>query len=169
MSISIALEEIMPGALYRGSLTDNTPEAYAAIEWLDPRPKPPFSKLHEAHGAVIKEDLKTLAGKMRYKRQRNGYTYQGKMYNVDANAIAALTMAYSLATTNSSYSTQWKLADGKFISMSSASVIGVFKAVTGFVQALFNAEATLNAGIDAGSVTKKEQILSAINTVPNSS
>lgn len=169
MSLAIALENLLPGALYLGSLTDDTPEAYAAIQWLDTRPKPPYEKVASAVPNVVKETLKAYAAKMRYKRQRGGYNYRGKQYNSDANAITALTSAFSLAKANSSYNTQWKLADGTFAAMSAANVIGVYNAVTGFVQALFNAEAVVSTAIDAGSVTTPTQVLSAINTVPNSS
>lgn len=169
MSLAIALENILPGALYTGSLTEDTPEAYAAIQWLDTRPKPPYEKLKAAVPEVEKDTLKAYAAKMRYKRQRGGYNYRGKQYNSDANAITALTSAFSLAKANSSYNTKWKIADGTFIPMSAANVIGVYNAVTGFVQALFNAESVVSAAIDAGSVTTTTQVLSAINSVPNSS
>jgi hypothetical protein len=169
MSLAIALEELMPGALYRGSLTADTPEAYASIEWMDPRPKPPFEKVQAGTVSVIKDDLKAFASKLRYKRQRGGYTYRSNVYNADTNAITALTMAFTLAKANTSYNTSWKLANGKFLAMSSQNIVGVYTAITGFVQALFSAEAIVTQAIDAGSVTTKEQVLSAINTVPNSS
>lgn len=169
MSLAIALETVMPGALYSGSLTADTPDAYAAIQWLDTRPKPPYEKVAAAVPSVIKEDLKAYAAKLRFERQSGGYTYQGKKFNSDANSITALTMAFSLATNNSSYNTQWKLADGKFISMSAANIIGVYKAITGFVQALFSTESVVSAAIDVGSVTNRTQVISSINTVPNSS
>jgi hypothetical protein len=169
MSLAIALENILPGALYLGSLTADTPEAYAAIQWLDTRPKPPYEAVAGATKDVVKETLKAYAAKMRYKRQKNGYTYRGKIYNTDANAVIALTSAFSLAKANSSYNTSWKLADGSFIPMSAANITGVYGAVTGFITALFNAEAVVSAAIDAGSITTQTQILSQINTVPNSS
>lgn len=168
MTIAIALETVMPGALYSGSLTADTPEAYAAITWLDTRPKPPFDKVLAANTDVVKGALKQYAAMLRYERQQGGYTFHGRKYNSDANSIAALTMAFSLAKANASYSAQWKMADGSFASLGAANVISVYGAVTGFIQALFNAEAVVDAAIDAGSVKTKEQVFSAINTVPNS-
>lgn len=168
MSLAIALEELLPGALYSGSLTEDTPEAYASITWLDTRPKPPFEALHGPKGNVIKAALKEYAAKLRYKRQRGGYTYRGQFYNADANSVAALTMAFSLAKHNPSYNTQWKMKNGTFRPMDAQNIIGTYGAVTGFVQSLFNAEAVVHAAIDAGSVTTKDQVYSAINQVPNS-
>jgi hypothetical protein len=169
MSLAIALETVMPGALYTGSLTADTPEAYAAIQWLDTRPKPPYEKVAAAVPDVKKDVLKAYAAKLRYKRQKGGYTFRGKQYNADVNAITALTAAFALAKANNSYNTQWKLADGTFIPMNAANVTGVYNAITGFIQALFTAEAVVSAAIDAGSVTNQTQVISVINTVPNSS
>lgn len=169
MTLAIALENVLPGALYSGSLTADTPEAYASIQWLDTRPKPPYESLIPAKGEVDKGVLKEYAAKLRYKRQRKGFTYRGQLYNSDANSITALTMAFSLAKHNTGYSTQWKMADGKFRSMDAQNIVGVYGAVTGFVQSLFNAEAVLSAAIDAGSVKTKDQVYSAINSVPSSS
>lgn len=169
MSLAMSLEALMPGALYSGSLTADTPEAYAAIQWLDTRPKPPYEAVAAGTKDIQKDNLKAYAAKLRYKRQRGGYSWRGKKFNSDANAITAMTMAHALAVKNASYNTQWKMADGKFQNLDSANVIGAYGAITGFVQALFNAEAVVHAAIDAGSVTNPTQVISAINSVPNAS
>jgi hypothetical protein len=51
MDVAAALDRLVPGAVYFGSLTDNTPEAYAAIRWEDEREKPSW----EALAAVVIE------------------------------------------------------------------------------------------------------------------
>lgn len=169
MTIAIALEAVLPGALYSGSLTADTAEAYAAIQWLDTRPKPSYEKVASVMPNVVKDNLKAYAAKLRFERQSGGYTYHGKKYDSDANSITSLTMAFSLAKANSSYNTKWKLADGSFIPLSAANIVGVYNAVTGFIQALFNAESVVAAAIDVGSITNQTQVISTINTVPNSS
>lgn len=169
MTIAIALETIMPGASYSGSLTSDTPEAYAAITWLDTRPKPPFDKVMAANTSVVKSALKAYAADLRYQRQIGGYTYRGQMYRVDAQSVAALTMAYSLAKANASYNTQWKMADGSFLPMNAANIISLYGVITGFIQALFNAEAVVDTSIDVGSVKTREQVFAAIYAVPNAS
>jgi len=169
MSLAIALETVMPGAYYHGSLTADTPEAYAAIQWLDSRPKPSYEKVLAATQNVVKDVLKAYAAKRRYKRQAAGYTYQGIHFDADANAVMALTMAFSLAKANPSYNTQWKIGNNTFTPLSAPKILGLYGAITGFVQALFNAEAVVVAAIEAGSVTKQEEVLAAINSVSNSS
>lgn len=169
MSLAMALEALMPGALYQGSLTADTPEAYAAITWLDTRPKPAYDSLLPHKVDVVKGALKEYAAKQRYKRQRKGYTYRGRSFDADANAVMAMTMAFSLAKANPSHSAQWKMLNGTFVNMDAANIVGTYGAITGFVQALFNAEAVIAAAIDAGSVTTQAQVFSAINSVPNSS
>ncbi|MDH4379177.1 MAG: hypothetical protein QE263_04655 [Vampirovibrionales bacterium] len=45
VDLALALETLLPGAQYGGSLTPNTPEAYGAIIWDDKRPKPGIEEL----------------------------------------------------------------------------------------------------------------------------
>lgn len=40
MDISLAIEMLIPAAQYGGSLTDNTQEAFDALQWTDERTKP---------------------------------------------------------------------------------------------------------------------------------
>lgn len=169
MSLAIGLENICPGSHYQGSLTSDTREAYDAIIWLDSRVKPSYDAVLVAAGSVQKDYLKQYAAKLRYKRQRKGFTYQGMHFDADANSINALTMAYSLAQANSSYHAQWKLENNTFTSLSAPKIIGLYGAVTTFVQALFTAESVIHAAVDAGSVTRLEDVFSAINSVPNAS
>lgn len=169
MTFAIALETILPGALYTGSLTADTQEAYAAIQWLDIRPKPSYEKVLDVVSNIIKDDLKAYAAQIRFERQSGGYTYRSRKYDTDVNSIAALTMAFSLAKNNPSYNTQWKLADGSFAAMNATNIISLYLAVTGFIQDLFSAESVVDAAIDAGSVKTQDQVFSAINTVSNSS
>ncbi len=45
MDVAAALDKLIPAAVYTGSLTANTQEAYAAIQWGDERPKPSWTEL----------------------------------------------------------------------------------------------------------------------------
>lgn len=65
--LTIALQLILPGAQYGGSLTDNTREAYEALTWEDNRPKPSWAEIDAAHVKLvpafyIKQRLKDLDG-----------------------------------------------------------------------------------------------------------
>lgn len=45
MDVAIAIESLVPGAQYTGSLTDNTQEAFDALVWTDEREKPTWEAL----------------------------------------------------------------------------------------------------------------------------
>lgn len=49
MDVALALEKLAPAAEYFGSLTDNTKQAYEAIQWIDQREKPSWSDIQAAH------------------------------------------------------------------------------------------------------------------------
>ena len=55
LDVAYALDQLIPAALYRGSLTANTEAAYDAITWLDGRTKPSWSE-------IIAVDEPTLPG-----------------------------------------------------------------------------------------------------------
>lgn len=45
MDVSLALDWLVPAAVYRGVLTDNTAAAFDSLEWLDGRAKPSWADL----------------------------------------------------------------------------------------------------------------------------
>lgn len=48
LSIVEGLNELVPGAVYEGDLSENTLEAYESIVWLDVRPKPSWEAVYQA-------------------------------------------------------------------------------------------------------------------------
>jgi hypothetical protein len=168
MSLALALDIVMPGAEYTGSLTNDTQDAYDRIVWLDARPKPTFEKVLAASAQVFKNDLKTFAAKLRFSKQRKGFIYRGSKFHSDPQAVMALTAAVTLAKANTSYSVQWKLYDGTFLSLDANGLIAAFNAVVKYVETLYGAENTVGAAIDAGNVTEHSQVIAAINSVPSS-
>lgn len=45
MDIALVLDRLVPGADYQGSVTANTEEAFNAMRWNDPRPKPTWTEM----------------------------------------------------------------------------------------------------------------------------
>lgn len=46
--VAMALDALVPAAEYRGSLTENSYEAFQALEWLDSREKPSWEAVQSA-------------------------------------------------------------------------------------------------------------------------
>lgn len=167
MSLALALENILPGALYQGSLTDDTEAAYDALTWLDVRPKPLYVKVLAAAAQVAKADLKLFAAAERFNRQIGGYSYRGRAFDTDPDSVAAFTTIYTLAIANPSFSTSWKMSDGSFTPLDAQTIIATYNAIVRFTQALFSAEAVVGAAVDSGSMTTQTQVTTQINSVPN--
>ncbi|OPY15599.1 MAG: hypothetical protein A4E66_00003 [Syntrophus sp. PtaB.Bin001] len=65
MDIAAAIEKLIPGAVYGGSVTAGTQEAYDNIRWEDSRTKPTWAELEaawlEVEADLAKEALKERA------------------------------------------------------------------------------------------------------------
>ncbi|MCE3234526.1 MAG: hypothetical protein K0Q50_706 [Vampirovibrio sp.] len=61
MDIAYSLDQLVPAAQYRGSLTANTQQAYEAITWEDEREKPTWEAIQEvpAEAAPLYNRVKT--------------------------------------------------------------------------------------------------------------
>lgn len=61
MDIALAIERLVPEAEYFGSVTSNTIEAWAAIDWIDTRDKPSWAALeavwNEVDNAMAKDEI----------------------------------------------------------------------------------------------------------------
>lgn len=53
MDVALAIEYLVPTALYYGSLTDNTEDAYNALTWNDERQKPTWLGLQGAWDYMV--------------------------------------------------------------------------------------------------------------------
>jgi hypothetical protein len=167
MSLALALDILVPGALYSGSLTDDTQASYDALTWLDARPKPLYASVLATSDQVAKQDLKDFASMVRFTRQIGGYTYRGLTYDTDPVSVSSLNSVYVLALDNKAYGTQWKLANGTFVSLDANTIIAVYTAIIRFIEALFTAESSIGTAVDVGSITTTTQVTSTINSVPN--
>jgi hypothetical protein len=167
-NIASALENLVPNPDYFGSLTDNTQDAYNAITWNDTRVKPSWDDVLTEDANVYKAYLKLTANVYRNNRVNGGFTYRAMVFNSDYGSINALSNAYILATGSSAYSVQWKLKDGTFVNLNSTDIIQLYTAIHAFSENLYNAEATADAGIDAGTVVDEIGVSGIVNSVPNS-
>lgn len=52
IDVALALDRLVPGADYLGSLTAGTQAAYDALEWRDGRPKPSWAEIEQAVAAA---------------------------------------------------------------------------------------------------------------------
>ena len=79
-----------------------------------------------------------------------GITVAGVPIHTDEISQTRITGAAVAAIMDADYSVQWKAADGTFVTLSAAQVIGIASAVRAHVQAAFDREAELRAAVLAG-------------------
>ena len=76
-----------------------------------------------------------------------GVTVAGIMVHTDETSQTRIMGATVAAMLDPDYSVQWKTADGTFVTLSAAQVIGIASAVRAHVQAAFDREAVLRAAV----------------------
>jgi Domain of unknown function (DUF4376) len=94
--------------------------------------------------------LATLANK-RWEKETGGMTYSGFALSTDATSQTKYIGAVVGAQMDPTVTLKWKMADGQFVTLDAAAIVGVAMAVRGHVQACFDREAELKATIEAAT------------------
>lgn len=166
--IAAALERLVPGPKYFGSLTANTRQAYNLVIWKDKRRKPAFEELLEVDLTQIpKPELKKKLATMRWRRSIGGLKFCDHVFHTDAASQSAIAMAAIAALHDDKTSISWKISDGEFVTLSPQAIIGLANAIATFNRDLFKAEASARIAVDAGIITTEEQAKCAIGRVQN--
>ena len=87
----------------------------------------------------------------RFGKETGGITFGSTPIKTDRSTSAILTSAYIKATENSSFTVNWKVADGVFATLDASTIITISNAVEAHVQACFDREKALSDLIAAAS------------------
>lgn len=130
IDIALALDVLVPGASYRGSLTANTQEAYNAIAWEEEGINKPswaevLAKAEELDLANIKNEKKLAIRDDTTARCVSGFLYDGHRFSItQANAgefVAMRTEAKEVLASNGTWTTvQWPTSTGEFYAVDTA-------------------------------------------------
>ena len=107
--------------------------------------------------APSKADLKAHAANARWMAETGGITVSGAQIDTSRDSQAMIANAYAFVQASGATSIPYKAASG-WVTMDAATVKAIAVAVGAHVQACFAAEQTLDAEIDAGTVTTFAQI-----------
>ena len=113
--------------------------------------------------SLRRSKLPDFLAKLRRDTVDYGFSFKGKRFYADNASISALTAARIIASGSSTYSVNWKTADG-FISLSGAEVIEVSNVALAFVQKCFNAESKVLEKIKNGEIILEDKITTAFNS-----
>ncbi|MBR0871211.1 DUF4376 domain-containing protein [Bradyrhizobium tropiciagri] len=104
-------------------------------------------------------DLKVYAAAVRYAKETGGVTVGEVRYPTDRETQSKLTAAAVFAQVDGSQTFRWKLADGTFAPVLTASeMIAVAAAIGGFVNACFATEQDVVTRIDSGAIVNRSQV-----------
>jgi len=142
MDVALAIERLVPAAEYRGSVTENTPEQYHALDWVDDRAKPTWPEIE----AADRDNQRPTARDVDSERDRRisaGVTFDGHLYQSDELSRSLINDAYQLAEdalvegalpgNTRWYSLEadfaWRTADNQWITMDAMTTVAFGKRI----------------------------------------
>jgi hypothetical protein len=99
----------------------------------------------------IRQEQKQLIAEQRYKVETGGITVEGVAVNTERDVRTLVFEAAWNATSDPTFTYNWKIPGGIFITLSSEQVINIGKAVAAHIQSCFDQEAVLCAAVDEGT------------------
>lgn len=111
-----------------------------------------------ASAPLLKERLSAYAAARRWAVETGGITVNGAPVYTDRETQSKLTAAHARAADNPSFTVRWKTAAGSFVTLNAAQVTAIANAVFDHVQAAYDVEADVVAGIAGGTITTTAQI-----------
>jgi hypothetical protein len=98
-------------------------------------------------------------------KRYGGITVSGIPVGTDVVGIALLTGAHDYMAANPTATAQFVISPTQSVTLDKAQIDGMWAAVTSFIQACFAAEASVNAGIAAGTITDRAAVDAAFAAV----
>ncbi|WP_273794315.1 DUF4376 domain-containing protein [Brucella intermedia] len=103
-------------------------------------------------------DLPAYAAQKRWEKEVGGLEINGLTVATDDRSKTMISGARVAAQNDANFTTDWKAADGTFVTIDAAAVIAISDAMLMHVSNCFAIEAQVLAAIKAGSITTRAQI-----------
>lgn len=103
-------------------------------------------------------DLAAYAAQKRWERETGGISVAGVPVHTDDRSKVMVIGARIKAAADPSFTTEWKVSGGTFVTLDAATLISIADAVLAHVDACFAVEAGVLAEITAGTITTTGQI-----------
>ncbi|QVQ37789.1 DUF4376 domain-containing protein [Pseudochrobactrum algeriensis] len=107
-------------------------------------------------------DLVEHAAQKRWEKEVGGITLSGLVIYTDDRSKIMISGARVAAEADPNFTTQWKGADGTFVTLDAAMIVAISNAVSTHVLNCFALEAQVLAQIEAGTITTAAEIDAAI-------
>ncbi|ANI18578.1 hypothetical protein A9C11_22955 [Pseudomonas citronellolis] len=100
------------------------------------------------------EALKARIAERRWQQVQAGTDLNGVHVDTSDTSQVKITGAALEATLDSTYSCNWKAADGAWVTMDSAQILAIAKGMRAYIQACYDHEKALAEEVDAGTFTE---------------
>lgn len=100
-----------------------------------------------------KDELKESIAARRWQQVQAGTSADGVHLDTSDTSQVKITGAALEATLDSSYSCDWKAADGNWFTLTAAQILAIARAMRAYIQACYDREKALCAAVDAGTFT----------------
>ncbi|RRY17926.1 DUF4376 domain-containing protein [Brucella anthropi] len=102
--------------------------------------------------------LRDYAANKRWQKETGGIEINGLTVATDDRSKTMISGARVAAQNDPNFTTQWKGADGSFVTIDAASIVGISDAMLAHVSSCFATEAQVLADIEVGTISTTEQI-----------
>lgn len=109
-----------------------------------------------------KQALKDYAAAKRLEAESKGIVLNGMVVKTDRASQFMTVGACMAAAEDPNFTASWKCADGSFVLLNAEQIIAVRRAITAHIASCFSAEAAVANSVNAGSITTRAQIDSAM-------
>lgn len=103
-------------------------------------------------------DLIAYAAQKRWEKEVGGIEISGMYVHTDDRSKSLIMGARLAAEADPNFTTDWKAADGSFITVDAPTIIMISNAVLAHVASCFGIEAQVMAAIEAGAITEIAEI-----------
>lgn len=123
-----------------------------------PTKEVPASEATPGQAVDPKQALTLYAAQKRWEKETGGIVFGGMVISTDDRSKIMISGARVAAEADPNFTTQWKGADGSFVTLVAAMIVAISNAVSTHVSNCFALEAQVLAQIEAGTITTATEI-----------
>lgn len=123
-----------------------------------PTKEVPIGQARSEQAVDIKQSLQLYTAEKRWQKETGGFELNGMHIATDDRSKLMLSGVRVAAEADPDFTTQWKAADGAFVSLSAPQLVAISNAVLAHVSMCFALEAQVLSQIADGTITDRSQV-----------
>lgn len=123
-----------------------------------PTKEVPIGQARPEQAVDIKQSLQLYTAEKRWQKETGGFELNGMHIATDDRSKLMLSGVRVAAEAHPDFTTQWKAADGAFVSLSAPQLVAISNAVLAHVSMCFALEAQVLSQIADGTISDRSQV-----------